>query len=588
MNTRGLTTGYYVLLLAFVVLLVYYPTLFAPFNSLDDEVFVNYLLNLNGFSISRHFLPAGSPEYYRPLLTLSFEIDRYIGGLQEQFMHLFNVLIHTANVIIIFFLARKFSYFLGRKGDIIPFLCSALFAVHPLNTEAVNWIAGRTDLLAGLGVFSALLLFLHSLSSRKLFWGGLGMLFLLAGSLCKETALFLIPGLFLILVWQPVKSAPQWPRRRVLALMLAATMVGYVLLRQFGLRYDRGIAQTVEAVSDIALGKGAVDVSAVPSLLAFSKLPDASLALCKTIGFYAVKLLQPLPLNFAIHRIPNIYWVPGLLVISLIIYGLLTRRPRGVFFVLSMGIASSALLALFSGVSWTPVAERYMYIPNGPFAISILFTGAIQFERMHVRNIPGLAMVLILFLFAGASIQRNFVWQDNLTLYQDTVQKSPDFDPAKTELVRALYAKNRVEEAEELSLVLRADETQSSSLNRAAALVRQGKYDEARAFLLEEIKKHNAQERPALEMVMKITIEMVGKTDDVKLQHQYFQDVVGWMNRVMQLSNDPFNWYRLGRIHLWLGDREQARVCFSQAARLMPQGSIYIESAQKLVKDLSE
>lgn len=107
-----LSPFYQCLLLVFVTLGVYYPTLFVPYNSLDDLVFVNHLLNQQGFSWLRHFSPGGTYDYYRPLLTLTFEIDKYVGGLHEPFMHLVNVLVHLVNVLLIWLIARRFGKFI--------------------------------------------------------------------------------------------------------------------------------------------------------------------------------------------------------------------------------------------------------------------------------------------------------------------------------------------------------------------------------------------------------------------------------------------------------------------------------------------
>ena len=82
---------YQILLLIFCTLGIYYPTIFAPLNSLDDQLLVNNLLNQEGFQLSRHFSPGGVYDYFRPLLTLSFELDRTVGGLQEPFMHFVNI-----------------------------------------------------------------------------------------------------------------------------------------------------------------------------------------------------------------------------------------------------------------------------------------------------------------------------------------------------------------------------------------------------------------------------------------------------------------------------------------------------------------
>ena len=204
---------YQLLLLIFVVLGVYYPTLFAPYNSLDDQLLVNQLLNQKGFSFARHFSPGGTYDYFRPLLTLTFEVDKYLGGLEETFMHFVNVLLHTLNVVLIYLLTRRLCFFVEREPDWIPFLAASLFALHPINAEAVNWIMGRTDIMAGSFVFLTLIFLLRSFEKRNLFWAAGSAVTLLLGTLCKETALFMVPGACFLLICRPVSGPDSWRLR---------------------------------------------------------------------------------------------------------------------------------------------------------------------------------------------------------------------------------------------------------------------------------------------------------------------------------------------------------------------------------------
>ncbi len=156
---------YLVLLLLVVVFGVYYPSLFIPFNSVDDTRMVNNLLNADGISVWQPFHFGGSGNYYRPLLASTFIIDKYVWGLNESFMHLENILLHAMNVVLVFLIARRIA--LAEKLTLIEplaFCAALLFALHPINTEAVNWISGRTDLLAGLFVLCSLLFLLRALS----------------------------------------------------------------------------------------------------------------------------------------------------------------------------------------------------------------------------------------------------------------------------------------------------------------------------------------------------------------------------------------------------------------------------------------
>ncbi|GAM11520.1 transmembrane and TPR repeat-containing protein 3 [Geobacter sp. OR-1] len=143
---------YQIMLLIIVVLGAYYPSLSAPLNSVDDPGMYSYLLNTDNFSLRSLFFPGRSGGYYRPLLVLSFLFDKYVWGLELSFMHLGNILVHLCNAILVYFITHKASTLIGRQATYFPLTAAILFAVHPIGTESVCWISGRTDLLAG--VFS--------------------------------------------------------------------------------------------------------------------------------------------------------------------------------------------------------------------------------------------------------------------------------------------------------------------------------------------------------------------------------------------------------------------------------------------------
>jgi tetratricopeptide (TPR) repeat protein len=556
-----LKAPYLLLLLLFLALGVYYPTLFAPYNSLDDQVMVHRLLNQTEFSLRSHFAPGGTYDYYRPLMTLTHELDKYVGGLQESFMHLLNVLLHALNYLLVF-----------------------LFCLHPLNTEAVNWISARADVLAGTFVFLSLLCLLEGLERHNLAWGVAGALAVLLGALSKETALFLLPGVFLLLCLRRGGPETPWTGRWWLFAGYGAAAAGYFALRWRAFHTDRGIVYTAKVVSQVVAKT--TPVPAAPADPSFPLLDLLRVAV-KVSGFYACKLFQPFPLNFAIDRVDNLYLIPGAVVLGALALLVWRRRPIGTLFLVSAALAASALLVVFTRLAWTPLAERYMYVPCGVFAVALVYGCAPWVERLRLERAVPVLLPLLLATGAWASTARNIIWQDNLTLYQDTVRKSPDFAPAKNELAIALYAHGRAEEATELLASLRLPEGQTASLNRAAALAEQEDYQQARQLLLERRKKHDAKEIRVLEMLVRLTSEEAEKTTDDEQRRQYFLNIAGWIEDLMRLSSDPFNWYRLGRVHLALENRVEAQRCFAEAARRLPEGSVYREPAAKLARNLA-
>ncbi len=573
---------YQVLLLALLTLVVYYPSISAPINSLDDQLLVQRLLNEEGFSLSRHFSPGGVYDYYRPLLTLTFEIDKFVGGLQDCFMHLVNILIHAFNVFLIFCIARYFSRLFGREEGWLPFVAAALFSVHPMNAEAVNWISGRPDLLAGTFVFATILILLLALERKSVALGACGALTLLAGALCKETALFLLPGIYFLFLVRSVKKKELWSGRWIVFAFCIAAVICYFFMRQGVYQTDRGIARTTQLIAQAASVQketGGVHPTGFP-------FADALRVALKTSGFYAVKLVQPLPLNFAITKVSNLYLLPGAILALVLPLLVCYRRPVGALYLMTFFLGSSALLVLFTGLAWTLIAERYMYIPSAIFVVASVFGVAPWLKRRVWTNALPIAVLLLISASAWATMDRNVIWQDNLTLYLDTVRKSPDFAPAKNELAQALYAHNRPDEADSIMATIRVPSGLIASLNPGLILWQQGQHDKARQWLLIRLQKSPEHERRILDLLVRITDEMAAKSPDQEEQRRLFQQNIVWLERLERLTNGSFYWYRLGQTHLFLNQRSEAQRSFAEAAMRLPEHSPYKEPARKLAREL--
>ena len=84
------------------------------------------------------------PELYTPFTTLSYQLDYALGGLHPTVFHTHNLLLHILNALLVCWLAKLLS---GRSS--VAILTGLLFALHPLNAEAVSWASARKDLLSG-------------------------------------------------------------------------------------------------------------------------------------------------------------------------------------------------------------------------------------------------------------------------------------------------------------------------------------------------------------------------------------------------------------------------------------------------------
>lgn len=191
----------YLLLLIVINFALFLPSMSGDFLW-DDKYFISENPSILGSGFLRGFLSSpfggfsGSDEnsvkqdrlmqFYRPLVSLSYWLDFKIWGLNSAAFHLTNILIHIANVIILFYL------FSGLEiGPRPAFFGAVLFSVFPLHFENVSWISGRTDLLAFLFVGLATLFFMRFIKKRSLPGLLASALACFLALLCKENAIVL-------------------------------------------------------------------------------------------------------------------------------------------------------------------------------------------------------------------------------------------------------------------------------------------------------------------------------------------------------------------------------------------------------------
>ncbi|MCX6646561.1 MAG: hypothetical protein NTY09_09410 [bacterium] len=145
------------------------------------------------------------PEFFRPLGIISLRLDFIIWGDDPIGFHLTNLLLHSLNALLLFFLLRRFG--LKQTGSAVA---AMLFALYPLNSEPVAWVSGRFDLLAA--TFTLLTLHMWSISRLRndLRWMIPALIFFFMGILSKENAaagILLLPIIDTIL---NLKTRKEW------------------------------------------------------------------------------------------------------------------------------------------------------------------------------------------------------------------------------------------------------------------------------------------------------------------------------------------------------------------------------------------
>jgi protein O-mannosyl-transferase len=134
------------LLLAVATAAVYAPVHNHPFFNLDDYFDVvdnvNVHHGLNWETVKWSFTAFNMANWI-PLSWLSHALDYWMFGTNPAGHHDVNVLFHALDVVLLFWVLKRATGYTGRS-----FMVAALFAVHPMNVEAVAWIAERRSVLS--------------------------------------------------------------------------------------------------------------------------------------------------------------------------------------------------------------------------------------------------------------------------------------------------------------------------------------------------------------------------------------------------------------------------------------------------------
>ncbi len=368
-------------------------------------------------------IPQYSPDYYRPLTTLTYLIDRMIGGTGPFMFHLSVVLFHVATTFVVF--RFGVALFAGTPVALrAAGVGAALFAVHPIHTESVAWGAGRSDVLACGFAVAAALAYVHEHWSPWRRAAGAAVCVFFA-MLAKETAapmLLLVPASALFLERRPLpagRAAGRAHRRRQRepTPTKASVLLPYVPFAVVFVVYAALRAATIGSM----LGSTSPSTSNVPTRI------------LAAVGVYIGKLLLPVRQNAYISDLPT---DPlgllgcGLLVSAALAACVLTWRHgerRATFLLLWTGLALAPSLAIVMKIPAAPVAERYLYLPSVGFCLLGGYAAARALAAVGqgaARTALMVVVVAILAAGAVATVRRNAVWRTNLTLWHDTAAKN--------------------------------------------------------------------------------------------------------------------------------------------------------------------
>jgi tetratricopeptide (TPR) repeat protein len=337
---------------------------------------------------------------YRPVVSTSLAIDyRLSRGLHPLWFHITTFAWFLLQLVLMFILFRK------SLDDRAALFAVALYGVHPVIAETVNYIIQRADIYSTLGVVAALIVYVKLPSLRKY---GLYLAPAVAGILGKPTAA-VFPILLFAWIWLMEAEAPAGAALRTLPSLAVCGAAAVFVARMTPPTFVTGAASAL-----------AYRITQPYVLLGYFVKFFAPLGLSADTDRVAFQTIGP----DAITGFLFIALVVGFLWWSLFGGGKSRSELRPIAFGLVWFLAASL------PTSWIPLAEvendHRMYFPFVGLAFAVCQAGALLWSRHPVdARIVVPVCGLLLAALAWGTRERNEVWHTDESLWRDVTEKSP-------------------------------------------------------------------------------------------------------------------------------------------------------------------
>lgn len=413
----------------------------------------------------------------RPLTNLTYAVGYAISGLNPVGYHAVSVVLHAANVALLWVLAL--SLFGGSRDShsraevVGAFFAAALFAVHPLMTESVGYVSSQSELLYSTFFLAALLCLLRALTTgdRRATVAGIG---LFLGSLAAKETAVVLPLVLVAADLLLIGGTPESRRTRFWRVHLP--LLGLVLVLGL-IRVWLYLAVEHPDAQDPRWQNAGLELHVVARYASLLFYPQ---------GQTIVPPVGPVT-SFLDSRV-----LAAAALLSLFSYLALSLRKRepvvtfGFLWFLLL-LAPSAALIVVSSIG-QPMAEHRAYLASAGLFLAV----AVVVRRLwgtapsRLRaGLLGAGMSVIVVLLFSLTIARNQVWQNPIALWEEAARRAPGTWMAHYGLAYAhLEAGNDAAAVPSLERVIALSPRNLDAYTQLGdVLIAMGRYERARTVL---------------------------------------------------------------------------------------------------------
>ncbi len=384
----------------------------------------------------------------RWVTDLTFSLNRLAHGERVAGYHAVNLAIHLTSAVCLYYLvlssmtAIRSSFGLPAEGEhstflrrFVPFTTAAIFVCHPLQTQAVTYIAQRYTSLAGLFYLASMLAYVRARISRTELrawsWGAAALVMATLAMMSKESA-FTLPLMAIVL---EVSLFRGQLLKRPLFLALGAALLLIIPLQLLHMSGAHGFNEILTV-----LRRSSVEVQEISR-------GDYFLTQLRVVVTYLRLLILPVNQNLDYdYPIQHSLLAPQVLA-SLALHlalaasaVLLFVRSRSSLLSGIAGVGISLRLAAV-GIIWFYLAlavessiipirdvicEHRLYLPSAGLIMTASCLAAAVANRTGKRTAAWLMAAACCLVFTTATVARNRVWGSQLGLWTDVLAKSPN------------------------------------------------------------------------------------------------------------------------------------------------------------------
>jgi protein O-mannosyl-transferase len=411
------------LIVAAILILTFFcfrHTLDNQFTNWDDDYYVTndpYIKSFTYENLKVIFTTDITKNNYHPLCMLSLAVNYHFAGLNPWSYYLTNVLIHMANVLLIFLLFTALCRRLKMTAMSEIFIASfgALwFGIHPMHVESVGWISERKDVLYAFFYIAGMLAYLRYLDSGKKKWYAITFLLFVASCLSKPMAvvfplsLLCIDFLFERNAWKKLIT------EKVIFFLFSLLIGGMAFYTQSrtGAVASFGVLTIAERIMYASYG----------FVMYISKLFNPTY----------LSTFYPYPYRFITGELPTIYYAAPFLSLAVLFlpsWYLYKRNKKYFrFYVFGVGffLANVIFVLQFISVGAAIMSDRYSYVAY----IGLLFLVAWAINELvtafpSFRTAVVIGLLLVSTGLAALCAERTKVWHNSETLLSDAIEKYP-------------------------------------------------------------------------------------------------------------------------------------------------------------------